>query len=343
MKNLGLTPFTASRVPHFYQYDGLGSVRGITNENGDIKETYDYDAYGTLISLAKRNAASGDLESVPITLNPSPITSSEFLFSGEQWDADLGMYFLRARYLNTTSGRFHSQDTYEGRNGEPITLHKYLYANGNPAMFTDPSGNVTLGEMSQVQGMQTRLNNFTFKVNAAKKYTDSVYKVLVTVAVTLNTGVASIGSKTGAPQVIIPATAYAAKELKEFHKRSSLSSVTVKKILRIAEFIAKAAAKDQASSFFGLRVPKSPKGLPDFNDHTADIKGVVFIPLTGNRSQDKVAAKAARGGRPNGIGFTWHHHEAIGVMMLVRRDIHLFNGHSGGVLFWEILNDKEYK
>ncbi|NJM39193.1 MAG: RHS repeat-associated core domain-containing protein, partial [Akkermansiaceae bacterium] len=134
----------------YYNYDGLGSVRSITDENGDLLETYDYDAYGTLIGLAKKNQTTGLLESLN-TENFNLATSS-YLFTGEQWDEDLGMYFLRARYLNTNTGRFHSQDTYEGRNGEPLTLHKYLYANGNPVMFTDPSGNFSLSSISSVIG-----------------------------------------------------------------------------------------------------------------------------------------------------------------------------------------------
>jgi len=62
----------------------------------------------------------------------------------QQFDENLGMYFLRARYLNTQTERFHNMDTFEGRNGEPLTLHKYLYAHSNPVMGIDPSGNFTL-------------------------------------------------------------------------------------------------------------------------------------------------------------------------------------------------------
>lgn len=54
------------------------------------------------------------------------------------------MYFLRARYLNTSTGRFHTQDNYEGRNGEPLSLHKYLYVHGNPVGNVDPSGNMAI-------------------------------------------------------------------------------------------------------------------------------------------------------------------------------------------------------
>ena len=133
----------------FYSYDGLGSVRSITDQTGTVQETYDYDAYGTLIAFSKRNA-EGALE----LLNPEnfQLATSSFLFTGEQWDDDLGMYFLRARFLNTNTGRFHSQDSYEGRNGEPQTLHKYLYVHGNPVMSLDPSGNVSLSEVSSTIG-----------------------------------------------------------------------------------------------------------------------------------------------------------------------------------------------
>jgi len=153
----GVPPASSSSV--FYQYDGLGSVRSITDENGDLKETYDYDAYGTLIGLAKRNATTGVLESSPTANNPSLLTSSQYLYTGEQWDADLGMYFLRARYLSTNTGRFHTLDTYEGRNGEPLTLHKYLYVHGNPVNGIDPSGHFLIVELIVTYAVESKLHS----------------------------------------------------------------------------------------------------------------------------------------------------------------------------------------
>jgi hypothetical protein len=48
-------------------------------------------------------------------------------------------------------------DTWPGRPDEPITLNKYLYANGNPVMGTDPSGLLTLTEL--VTNLRTNLQN----------------------------------------------------------------------------------------------------------------------------------------------------------------------------------------
>ena len=119
-------------VISYYTRDGHGSVRELTDPAGAITDRYDYDAFGVLI------ARSGP-------------TANAFLYCGEQFDADLGLYYLRARYLNPDSGRFWSQDTYEGSGSDPMSLHKYLYANGDPVRFVDPSGRLSAAEMTTTQ------------------------------------------------------------------------------------------------------------------------------------------------------------------------------------------------
>ena len=50
--------------------------------------------------------------------------------------------------MNTATGRFVSMDSFEGNISDPLSLHKYVYANNNPSNRTDPSGNQSLGEQA---------------------------------------------------------------------------------------------------------------------------------------------------------------------------------------------------
>jgi RHS repeat-associated protein len=68
------------------------------------------------------------------------------MYRGEQYDPDLGLYYLRARYYNSLTGRFLSRDPEAGKPVDPKTLHKYLYAGGDPVNRIDPSGRFELGE-----------------------------------------------------------------------------------------------------------------------------------------------------------------------------------------------------
>jgi RHS repeat-associated protein len=105
----------------YFSYDGHGSTRLLTDASGAVTDTYLYDAYGTLL------ASTGS-------------TPNNYLYCGEQFDPDLGMYYLRARFYQPQTGRFWTMDSWEGTQTDPLSLHKYLYAHNNPVMMVDPSG-----------------------------------------------------------------------------------------------------------------------------------------------------------------------------------------------------------
>ncbi len=130
-KIIALTPSPAPTT-HYYVYDGGGSVRELTDETGAITDTYVYDAFGVAV------VSTG-------------VTENAYLYRGEQWDVELGLYFLRARFMNPESGRFWSMDSYEGGATDPMSLHKYVYANSDPVNGSDPSGYWTLFEISLTQ------------------------------------------------------------------------------------------------------------------------------------------------------------------------------------------------
>lgn len=64
---------------------------------------------------------------------------------------------MRARYYDQTTGRFISKDPFGGELRDPVSLHRYLYANANPVTFADPSGQFT-------EGLPALLNSFAITV-----------------------------------------------------------------------------------------------------------------------------------------------------------------------------------
>ncbi len=114
-----------------YAQDGHRNVRFLTDIEGQVTDTYDYDAFGNLIFRAS--------VSDPPTANP-------YRFTGEEYDADLDLYYLRARYHSPDTGRFWTADPFEGFISDPASLHRYSYVQNNPVNWRDPSGHYTLTE-----------------------------------------------------------------------------------------------------------------------------------------------------------------------------------------------------
>ena len=85
-----------SKVQTYYITDSLGSTRGLTNSLGALTDAYLYDAFGNVL------VHTGS-------------TVNEFMFAGQQFDAALQQYYLRARYYSPQDGRFISRDSRRAR------------------------------------------------------------------------------------------------------------------------------------------------------------------------------------------------------------------------------------
>jgi RHS repeat-associated protein len=74
-------------------------------------------------------------------------------YTGEWWDAEVSLLYLRARWYDPTAGRFMTEDPWEGNLIQPQTLQGFSYVMGNPIRYIDPSGRVyiTFDDGPQVQ------------------------------------------------------------------------------------------------------------------------------------------------------------------------------------------------
>jgi len=103
----------------YYHADGLGSVTSLSSAAGSIANTYTYDSFGKLTN------STGSL------VNP-------FRYTARESDTETGLYYYRARYYDSSAGRFVSEDSVRF---DANDANFYRYVKNGPADFADPSGN----------------------------------------------------------------------------------------------------------------------------------------------------------------------------------------------------------
>ncbi|MGA9884872.1 MAG: RHS repeat-associated core domain-containing protein [Candidatus Acidiferrales bacterium] len=101
----------------YYEQDGLGSVTSLTGATGSIAQSYTYDSFGN-------------------TTNSSGNVTNPFRYTGRDFDFETSLYYYRARYYDSTNGRFISEDPMQFSAG----MDFYPYVANSPLSFTDPSG-----------------------------------------------------------------------------------------------------------------------------------------------------------------------------------------------------------
>jgi len=104
-----------------YLKDAHGDVIKIFDQNRNELSYYEYDAYGN------GTKETGKVE------NP-------YRYTGQYLDEETGFYYLRARYYDSNTMRFTTEDSYLGDMKNPLSLNLYGYCMGNPVMYNDPTG-----------------------------------------------------------------------------------------------------------------------------------------------------------------------------------------------------------
>ncbi len=99
----------------------MGSVKAVTKSDGSLAWKTDYFAFGQQYGKEKID----------------PIFEEDDLgFTGKGFDADIGLYYFNARWYDTDTGRFISEDPV----ADPNNPNLYTYCRNNPVNVIDPTG-----------------------------------------------------------------------------------------------------------------------------------------------------------------------------------------------------------
>lgn len=127
-----------------YHYSAAGRLIGITRA-GTTPQHFSYllDGLGTPIALMAADGATVWRMRVDAWGNPVATVGSivgSIGYTGYPIDDETGLFYANARYYDSELGAFLSEDPAQGDPMRPITLHPYVYGNGNPLIYLDRSG-----------------------------------------------------------------------------------------------------------------------------------------------------------------------------------------------------------
>jgi len=123
-------PNIASAKKYYFHEDHLGGASIMTDEDGEIVAEYQYYPYGGTYSEETSGEDFGN----------------SYKYTGQEEDAEIGLYYYGSRYYNPEVTKFMSQDpaVYDERFLEmlrdPQSFNTYAYVRNNPIKYIDPSG-----------------------------------------------------------------------------------------------------------------------------------------------------------------------------------------------------------
>lgn len=186
---------------YYYIKNLQEDIIGIMNANFDKVASYEYDAWGKVLSIKDANGVEiTDLNHIA-HINP-------FRYRSYYYDEETELYYLKSRYYNPSWGRFLNVDTYLGVNKSVLGYNLYNYVNNNPVNSTDDSGeffkeawNWVKEKASKVKktvcniynnvvsGLKSTINNVKSVINNVKNgVTDTISTLKKNVLIEVETG-----------------------------------------------------------------------------------------------------------------------------------------------------------
>lgn len=152
----GMEAFRRGQELSYYHKDEQLSTALVTDGQGEIQNSYQYDAFG-------------------VPLETTEQLNNRIRYTGQQYDELTEQYYLRTRYYNPVAGRFMQEDVYQGDG-----LNLYAYCGNNPVVYDDPSGykrkacppQGKISESVDEGGLDTSIKNIDEFIGGNKSFDD---------------------------------------------------------------------------------------------------------------------------------------------------------------------------
>jgi RHS repeat-associated protein len=142
---LAMTVHTGVVVQTYYAIrDHQNTIWAWVNTNGAVVESYDFDAWGRLLSVTDGNGNAQKASAI----------GNRYLFQGREYSWTTGLYYFRARWYDPVTGRWLSPDPIGISGG----LNQFVFCANNPVNAVDPDGLATYWQNRTLGGNTLKSN-----------------------------------------------------------------------------------------------------------------------------------------------------------------------------------------
>ena len=113
----------SSFTTYYYVLNLQGDVVKLVTESGAVAASYEYDAWGNILSQSGSMASANPLR-----------------YRGYYYDSETGFYYLQSRYYDPATRRFINADSYGSTGQGFIGTNMFAYCRSNPIMRIDAYG-----------------------------------------------------------------------------------------------------------------------------------------------------------------------------------------------------------
>ena len=134
---------------YYLHEDTLGSTRLETTSTVTVKFSSNYVPYGNNYAVSGKEV---------------------FMYTGKPYDSATGLYYEGARYYDSATGRFITQDSISGTLQDPLSLNRYVYARDNPMNLIDIDGHEWWNPVSELASAASAVSSTMSSVAGASSH-----------------------------------------------------------------------------------------------------------------------------------------------------------------------------